>query len=247
MEKNYYEILEIDKKASSEMIKKAYSTLVKKNHPDLQPDNLKSEYEEKIKLINEAYEVLADKEKRKNYDITLQNLENKNQEIIDDLINENNVLKNKLNELDNLYRNIYNKSKNEYNNINNENSYTSNNTYDNNLKYDNNYINYNNNINDNTSTQEDIYNNNYADPRLYQQELERARQKAYHDAYIQDLQSRGYRIKYKKTLKEHLISFVSIIITISILFFIWQLPFVRKFFSEIEGLNIIAKFFDKLF
>lgn len=241
MGKNYYEILEIDKKASSEIIKKAYSTLVKKYHPDLQPDNLKSEYEEKIKLINEAYEILADEEKRKNYDITLQNSENKNQKIINTLINENNILKNKLNDLDNLYRNIYNKSNNKYNNVNNENSYTSNNTDNNN------YINFNNNINEDTSTHENIYNNNYVDPRLYQQELERARQKAYHDAYIQDLESRGYRIKYKKTLKEHLISFVSIIITISILFFIWQLPFVRKFFSEVEGLNIIAKFFDKLF
>lgn len=38
MEKNYYEILEVDKNASPEIIKKAYSTLAKKYHPDLQPE-----------------------------------------------------------------------------------------------------------------------------------------------------------------------------------------------------------------
>ena len=243
-EKNYYEILEIDKKASPEMIKKAYSTLVKKYHPDLQPDNLKSEYEKKIKLINEAYEVLSDKEKRKNYDIDLQIIENKDKEVIENLIHENNILNHKLNELDILYRNIYNSKKNEYNNVKSENSNTN---KDNNINSEDNYTDFNTNINEYTSTHENIYNNNYMDQTLYQQELERARQKAYHDAYIQDLQSRGYRIKYKKTLKEKIISFVSIILTISILFFIWQLPLVRKFFSEVEGLNIIAKFLDKLF
>ena len=54
MEQNYYEILEVNKNASPEIIEKAYKTLVKKYHPDLQDNNLKAEYEEKIKLINEA-------------------------------------------------------------------------------------------------------------------------------------------------------------------------------------------------
>ena len=73
LEKNYYEILEVDKKASPEIIEKSYKTLVKKYHPDLQENNLKNIYEEKIKKINEAYDILSDSEKRKNYDLKLKN------------------------------------------------------------------------------------------------------------------------------------------------------------------------------
>ncbi|MCF0124618.1 MAG: DnaJ domain-containing protein, partial [Clostridia bacterium] len=68
MKKNYYEILEVDKNASPEIIKKAYNTLVKKYHPDLQDKDLKRDYEEKIKLINEAYDVISDNEKKAKYD-----------------------------------------------------------------------------------------------------------------------------------------------------------------------------------
>ena len=51
--KNYYEILEVNQKASKEIIEKAYHVLVKKYHPDLY-DGLKKQYaEKKIKEINE--------------------------------------------------------------------------------------------------------------------------------------------------------------------------------------------------
>mgnify|MGYP002552872643 FL=1 len=43
--KNYYEILEVDKKASSEVIEKAYRILVKRYHPDLQKSEKQKEYE----------------------------------------------------------------------------------------------------------------------------------------------------------------------------------------------------------
>lgn len=78
MEKNYYDILEISKNASSEIVEKAYKTLVKKYHPDLQEENLKQEYENKLKLINEAYEVLSDEQKRNQYNLELQKKENLN-------------------------------------------------------------------------------------------------------------------------------------------------------------------------
>ena len=53
--KNYYEILQVDEKASSEIIEKAYKVLVKKYHPDLQKDIKKKELlEDKLKQINEA-------------------------------------------------------------------------------------------------------------------------------------------------------------------------------------------------
>lgn len=64
--KDYYDILGVDKNASIDEIKKAYRKLAKKYHPDLNQGNKKAQ--EKFKDINEAYEVLGDKSKRKKYD-----------------------------------------------------------------------------------------------------------------------------------------------------------------------------------
>ncbi|MGA1864990.1 MAG: DnaJ C-terminal domain-containing protein [bacterium] len=63
---DYYKTLGIDKKASKEEIKKAYRKLALKYHPDRNKDNPQAE--EKFKEINEAYAVLSDPEKRKQYD-----------------------------------------------------------------------------------------------------------------------------------------------------------------------------------
>jgi curved DNA-binding protein CbpA len=65
---NYYEILQISENASKEVIKCAYIALAKKYHPDLQSQENKSISEEKMKLINLAYETLIDDDKRKDYD-----------------------------------------------------------------------------------------------------------------------------------------------------------------------------------
>ena len=54
MEKNYYEILEVDKHASSDIIKKAYTTLAKKYHPDLQPDDQKEDAKKKLQKIKKS-------------------------------------------------------------------------------------------------------------------------------------------------------------------------------------------------
>lgn len=98
MEENYYDILEVNRNASPEIIEKAYKTLVKKYHPDLQENNLKDNYEEKIKKINEAYEILSDSEKRKNYDLQLKSNE-VSKEDYNNLYNENINLKNEINYL----------------------------------------------------------------------------------------------------------------------------------------------------
>lgn len=66
--KNYYEILEVSENASKEVIDKAYKVLAKKYHPDLQEEKNKKSAEEKIKSLNEAYEILSNPEKRKTYD-----------------------------------------------------------------------------------------------------------------------------------------------------------------------------------
>lgn len=63
--KDYYEILGVNKDASEDEIKSAYRRLAKKYHPDL---NKTEEGANKFKEINEAYEVLGDSKKRANYD-----------------------------------------------------------------------------------------------------------------------------------------------------------------------------------
>ena len=63
--KDYYEILGVKKNSTENEIKSAYRKLARKYHPDVNKDK---GAEEKFKDINEAYEVLGDKEKRQRYD-----------------------------------------------------------------------------------------------------------------------------------------------------------------------------------
>lgn len=192
--KNYYELLEVDRNASIEIINRAYKLLVKKYHPDLQENSEKEKYEEIIKKINEAYEVLSDEKKRKEYDILL----------------EKNYI-----------------SKEEYNKLNNENEH---------LKQELNNMYKNENINNssNSNIQENIHNE-------YEKKLNDAINKAYYDAYIQDLKNRGYKIKYKKTIKNYLTSLITIFITIIIIFAICKIPLVNNYLLSIYNDNQILK------
>lgn len=186
MEKNYYEILEVDKKASNEIIEKAYKTLAKKYHPDLQSNEIQKEYEEKMKLINEAYSVLTDDYKKNTYDEQLQN----NIVSIDDykkVLQENAALKQEIQRL--------------------------------------------------TGEQtQQTYNN-----MQYQEQVNRAVNQAYQDAYVQDMKNRGYKIKYKHTFKQYRNLIISIAVVILIFILIWQIPFVKKFFVGIYEENIVIK------
>jgi len=64
--RNYYDILGVPKSADTEEIKRAYRRLARKYHPDLNPNDKIAE--EKFKDIGEAYEVLSDEAKRRQYD-----------------------------------------------------------------------------------------------------------------------------------------------------------------------------------
>jgi curved DNA-binding protein len=63
--KDYYKVMGVDKAATQEDIKKSYRKLARKFHPDVSKEK---DAETRFKEINEAYEVLRDKEKRKAYD-----------------------------------------------------------------------------------------------------------------------------------------------------------------------------------
>ncbi len=221
MSKNYYDILQVNQNASPEIIEKAYKTLAKKYHPDLQPEENKKQAEEILKDINEAYKILSNPISKADYDNTFKKnyISEKDYE---NLYNQNEVLKSKLN-------NIYQQEKN-INNINDEN------------------INYKkNNINDNLKNQEEFFAKQQAENLKYQEELQRAREKAYHDAYIQDLKNRGYKIKYKKTFKDYLKGFITIFIVIIVLIALWHIPFIHNFFMNLYNENELLHYIVDLF
>ena len=70
--KNYYEILEVNKKASKEVIDKAYKVLAKKYHPDRYTGEKQKYAETKLKDINEAYKILSDEFLKEQYDNELE-------------------------------------------------------------------------------------------------------------------------------------------------------------------------------
>ena len=218
MEENYYEILEVNKNASPEIIEKAYKTLVKKYHPDLQEDNMKTIYEEKIKKINEAYDILSNSEKRKNYDLNLNNTIISSDDY-NNLINENINLKKEINHLKNNLNNIQKNINNNYYNSNDKN----------------NTINYN--------STEHMNNNSYVNYNKNQENINNAYRKAYYDAYIQDLKNRGYKIKYKKTWKDFIAFILTILVIIFVGFILWQIPFTRKYLISLYEENPIINLF----
>lgn len=202
MDKNYYDILQVNRNASPEIIEKAYKTLAKKYHPDLQTEENKKQSEEILKEINEAYETLSNIEKKQAYDASLV------------------------------------KQETQTTNQSNEVTYTTP-LSENELRY---------------KKQQEILHQQQLQREqelAYYQQIEQARQKAYYDAYIQDLKNRGYKIRYRKSLKDYIRLFVSIFITILILFLLWQIPFIRNIFINIylenEIIHIIVDTLLNLF
>lgn len=92
--KNYYEILEVNERASKEVIEKAYKVLVKKYHPDMQSNNPKTYSDTKIKEINEAYKVLSNEFLKEQYDIEIKKQEEKKREKYRELDNQSQIKKN---------------------------------------------------------------------------------------------------------------------------------------------------------
>ena len=229
MNKNYYDILQINQNASPEIIEKAYKTLAKKYHPDLQEESNKKEAEEILKEINEAYEILSNPEKKALYDQNLRN-ETISQEDYDKIYAQNEELKKKLSNLNNNTAPSIN-----LNSFNNSGSKKS--------QLDQEYL--------------DKIKKEQQELELrkqqfqYQEQMEQARQRAYHDAYIQDLKNRGYRIKYKKSLKDYIKGIISIIVVILVLILLWHVPFIQNFFINLyennQAIHYVVDIFSNLF
>ena len=223
MDKNYYEILEVDKNASPEIIEKAYKTLAKKYHPDLQDNIHKKEAEKNFKIINEAYEVLSNPEQRALYN---QKIENTviSQDKYNEILKQNHALKNQLKNLQKQIRD--------------------------NLTYSQNIHNaYNTNRNHNHMVREGQYVQSAQHKKNLQlkQQIHQTRQQAYQDAYTQDMENRGYTIQYKKSFSDYLKSLISLAIVILILFLIFQLPFVKNYFIELYHTNSLVRVISNIF
>lgn len=207
---NYYEVLEVSEKASKEVIEKAHKALAKKYHPDLNQDNLK-EAEQKMKEINEAFEVLMDDSKRSNYDSILakkreieerkasyssQNASSpkSNQQTTDDL----------------------NKQFNNYNKISYSNGY---------------YTDPNDNFFINTKNMDE----------KTRKKLQNKLQERYLEAYDSYLRERGYKLKYKWTFKRVAQLVVAILIVILICVILFFVPPIHEYCIDLYNENFIIQ------
>ena len=158
--KNYYDELEVSKTASKDVIEKVYKTLAKKYHPDTTQEPNKQVAEEKFKIISEAYEVLSNDEKRKKYDLELeQSNPTISYEDYINVVNQRDALNNNLINL----QNEFNQFKNSYNaNMQyNRNTQTQ---YEEQSRYNQPYQNFNNEFN---NYKRPNMNPNYSNPNAH--------------------------------------------------------------------------------
>lgn len=204
----YYEILEVSRMASKEVITKAYKVLVRKYHPDLEQDEgKKEEAKEKMVRINEAYETLSDDEKRKKYDDTIAILE------------ENGRIAKEKERQQSKTQNINN----------NRNINVNKNTVDVNTNINN--IDNRNNLNNDTKLQEEMQR---AEEEI-QMHKQNIVNQMYED-YYNTLRRMGYNVVTVRPLKERIKAYLIAGIVIILLILIYNIPFIRGFiYSKAYG------------
>lgn len=190
-----------------------YKFLAKKYHPDANPDN-KQEAEEKFKEISEAYEILSNEEKRKEYDEELHDYEASTSPqtvSAEDFLKLSNYCK----ELENALKQSSSGS-----GKNSANNYSS---------------------TGNASSQYSPQ-SNQAEEQAREQAYHDAVDRAYHDTYVNTLKSMGYKIKYKKTFKEQLKNIFALVIATVVLYIlfklIWIIPTLRNWFLSLFKISL---------
>lgn len=126
--KNYYDVLEVSRKASKDTINKIFKIHMKANHPDLFQGEEKIKAEEKSKELTEAYNVLSDDNERAKYDAELEAEESsQTNPQIESIIQENEYLKQVIAKKDEYISRLtgmnFENSNNPYNNVNYNNPY----------------------------------------------------------------------------------------------------------------------------
>lgn len=224
--KNYYEILQVNEKASKEIIDKVYRTLAKMYHPDANPEEKKKWAEEKFKEINEAYEILSDKDKRTKYDEQLETERNK---INNDTENVRNMYK-KLYE-ENMYLKRQLQQKAQSNNVQTSNTKTTENNHRDTVGRSNTY-------------NENNYYHNIEEEA--ERKIDETVQKAYRDAYTRRMKDYGYKVYHKKTFKEKLKDLEILIITVVILLIVFRILWFIPDFREYMSQNLLVQFIEKI-
>lgn len=215
MKTTLYEVLEVSENASKEIIEKAYKVLAKKYHPDLQIPENKQMAEQKMKQINEAYDILSDDFKRKGYDEQLKSqreLERKFNHTV--YHSETTHTKNGVNS----QRRPPEQAQNQYT------SYQGQGMSKEEQRY------------------RQMQRKRYEEELLRRQrQMEQNMQEQYENAYYNYLRNLGYRIKEKWTWEKTKKLIIIIFIMIGILLILWVIPPTHKMMLNIYEGNRIVK------
>lgn len=71
----------------------------------------------------------------------------------------------------------------------------------------------------------------------YNQQIELAKKKAYHDAYIEDLKNRGYKIRYKKSFKDYIRIVITVLVIFIVIWLLWKIPFIHNYITDLSNEN----------
>lgn len=209
-----YDILEVSRKASKEVIEKAYKTLAKKYHPDLQTAENKEYAEKRMKEINEAYDILSDEQKRKAYDEKLEAEEQKKQQE-----HQNNI---------NYQRSSVQNERYE-NNIYTSNSESSKDT--------------NNYSNQNFDWRKAYANLGPKEQRKIMKEVQKEANAEYRKQYEDYFRSLGFKIKHKWTFKDFLTVILVIGALAIIVGVLWLIPPTHEYMLNLYNTNLIVRIF----
>lgn len=209
-----YDILEVSRKASKEVIEKAYKTLAKKYHPDLQTAENKEIAEKRMKEINEAYDVLSDEQKRKEYDEKLEaEDERKKQE---EYINYQN---------NSSAQNVRHESNMQTSDSGNSGNYSNPNNYS----------------NQDFDWRKAYANLSKKEQHKIMKEVQKEANAEYRKQYEDYFRSLGYKIKHKWTFKDFLTVILVIGVLVIIVGVLWLIPPTHEYMINLYNTNLIVK------